>query len=150
MDTIIDNLVTIFKAAISTTISANSIYKGFDQTVTNQIPIDLYPYVAFDDGGEEVLADETETGSTAQERFYRVNILYAVIIGDVQNSLSAILDLYDEGKTLIELPANKQLEGHVWSNDVIPVGDDQDTQKMWRGRMLSVQFRELEDKTDEF
>ena len=141
MKTLINNLVTILEAAIGSILSANIVIKGFDQAEPDQVPIQKYPYVAIDDGGERVEAD---TANSTQTRFYTVSFFLAVIVGKPEQSLDDILDLSDEVKTILELEANRQKDGHIWGINITPVEGQLDNNKFFRGRQINVDFREIE------
>lgn len=149
MKTLIDNIVTFLRAAVTAgDVRANIIMKGFDEADPDQVPIEKFPYVAIDDGGERV---ESDTAGRTQTRVYSVNLFIAVIILDPENSLDELLDLTDEVKTEFEKKANRQKDGHVWGINILPiVGETQDTQKMYRGRQVTIEFNELEDNYGEY
>jgi hypothetical protein len=147
LKTLIDNIVTYLRAAIGGDLSAKIVMKGFDDTEPDQVPIERYPYVMVDDGGERVEAD---TAGRTQTRIYTVSLFMAVISGDVEKSLDDILDLANEVKTLFETEANRQKDGHRWGVNINPVAGKLDNNKFFRGRFVDVDFEELEDNYGEY
>jgi hypothetical protein len=121
--------------------------KGFDDTEPDQVPIERYPYVMVDDGGEKV---DANTAQSTQTRSYTVSLFMAVISGDSEDSLDKILDLANEVKTLFELEANRQKDGHTWGVNINPVAGLLDNNKFFRGRFVDVEFNELEDNYNEY
>lgn len=141
MNTIIDNLVAIFKAAITAgTVTAVSVWKGIKDN-DDLVCIDNYPYISIDDGGERV---ETIDTQEAQWRVYSVVFEFAVFKTDLEKALTDILDLSNQIKTTLELQANKQVNGHVWGVSIQPLSGKL-PQGFLRGRMVTVEFRQLED-----
>jgi len=141
MNTIIDNLVTIFKAAIAAgTVTAVSVWKGIKDN-SDLVCIDNYPYISIDDGGERV---ETINTQEAQWRVYSVVFEFAVFKTDLEQALTDILNLSNQIKATLELEANKQVNGHVWGVSIQPLAGKLD-QGFLRGRMVTVEFRQLED-----
>jgi hypothetical protein len=147
LKTLINNIVAYLRAAIGTDLSANIVMKGFDDTEPDQVPIERYPYVMVDDGGERVEAD---TAQSTQTRVYVVSLFMAVISGDSEKSLDDILDLANEVKTLFELEANRQLDGHTWGVSINPVAGKLDNNTFYRGRLVNVEFNNLEDNYGEY
>ena len=147
MKELINNIVAYLNAAIGSTLSANIVMKGFDDTEPDQVPIERYPYVMVDDGGEKVDADLAQS---TQIRVFTVTLFMAVISGDSEKSLDDILDLANEVKTLFELEANRQKDGHTWGGNIAPVAGKLDNDKFYRGRLVNVEFNELEDNYGEF
>ncbi len=147
MKDLIDAIIVYLRAAIPATLSATIVMKGFDQTEQDQVPIERYPYVMIDDGGESV---DPDLAGRTQNRLFTVSFFMAVIAGDAEKSLDNILDLANEVKTLVELEANRQKDGHIWGINIIPVAGLLDNNKFFRGRQVDVQFQELEDTYGEF
>ena len=141
MKTLINNLITVYRNAIGSTLSAKIVIKGFDQAEPSQVPISQYPYLALDDGGEVV---EANIANSTQIRKYTVSFFFAVIIGNPETSLDDILDLSDEIKTILELQANRQKDGHTWGITVTPIAGELDVDKFFRGRQVNVEFNEIE------
>jgi hypothetical protein len=141
MNTLIDNLITIFKNAIDAgTVSAKTAYKGIHDD-PDFIPIDAYPYIAIDDGGEKV--EDSGTENTRWRKF-SVNIEFATYSTDMENALSSMLQLSDEIKTTFELEANRQKHGQAWGVSIQPLAGIKDNYFI-RGRLVTVEYMDLED-----
>jgi hypothetical protein len=141
MNTLIDNIITILKAAIASgSITAISAWKGIKD---NDQLVDVlnYPYISVDDGGERV---ETINAQEAQWRIYSVVFEFAVFKTDLEQALTDILNLSNEIKTVLELQANRQYNGHVWGITIQPLSGSLN-QGFLRGRMVTVEYRQLED-----
>lgn len=150
MKDLINNIVAFLRAAVGTSeLDANIIIKGFDEAEIDQLPDESFPYVAIDDGGESV--DTAEVGGMTQQRLYNVEFFMAVLSANYEDSLDAILDLANQVKTLLEKEANRQKDGHIWGINITPVvGTIGDTNYMFRGRQITVQYTELEDNYGEY
>ena len=146
MKTLINNLVTIIKNAITaSSISAKSVYKGFGK-LEGVVPVEAYPYIAIDDGGEEV-SDLTPPSTETQERTYRVLIEIGAFAMDEEKALDEVLDIYNEVKAEIEKKTNRQLSGHNWGKQVETFGAAGDNNlNFFRGRRILVEFFEIEDR----
>jgi hypothetical protein len=148
MKDLINAIIAFLNAAITAgDVSAKTVIKGFDQGMPDEVPIERYPYIAIDEGGERVEAD---TSAMTQKRIRTINFLMAVIVGQYEDSLDAILDLSDEVKAEIEKQANRQLDGHTWGITITPIDGELDVNTFFRGRQVSVEFNELEDNYGEF
>jgi len=149
LKTLINNIITFLEAAITAkTLSAKIIIKGFDSAEPEQVPIEKFPYIAIDDGGERV---DSDTASRTQTRVYSVKLFICVFVGNQKNSLDNILDLTNEVKTIIETKTNRQKDGHVWGIQVTPLsGEIGGTNAFWRGREVVIDYTELEDNYGEF
>jgi hypothetical protein len=144
MKTLIDDLKTMFEAAITAgNITATTVYKGFDK-LPNQIPFAAYPYIALDDGGERV---EDTNSDTAQRRYYSVIIEFAVYVMSQTTSIDNILDLSNE----IEKSANRKKDGHVWGVSIQPfAATDESGQNFFRGRTVIVDYYQLEERAFDY
>jgi hypothetical protein len=150
LNDLIDNIVAFLTAAIGTELSAKVVKKGFGSQTPDEIPIERFPYVEIDEGGESV---EPDTATATQNRLYTVVLFMAVMEGDEENSLNSILTLSDEVKALVEKEENRQLDGHKWGISIRPVAgslDDDGRLYFFRGREVEVQFEELEDNYNEY
>lgn len=148
MKTIINNLKTIFNNAITAnTLNAKLVIKGFDNADPTNAPIEKFPFIAIEDGGERT---EDGKGESTLIRIYSVQIFFAVLVANIETSLDNVLDLSDQVRGLIELEANKQYDGHIWGVNIIPVeGTNETLNKMWRGRQITVDFIEMEFSTNQ-
>ena len=141
MNTIIDNLIAIFQAAIAEgTLSAVSVWKGIKDN-DDLVCLDNYPYISVDDGGERV---ETADAQECQLRIYSIALEFAVFKTDLEQALTDILTLSNEIKSVIELEANRQVNGHTWGISIQPLAGKLD-QGFLRGRMVIIEYRQLED-----
>jgi hypothetical protein len=153
MNTLIDNVVAYLTAgrnADPSQLSAKIIKKGFGSDTPDQIPIERYPFVEVDEGGEAV---ESNIAAETQNRIYKVVLFMAVLAGNEEKSLTDILQLSDEVKTLFEKEENRQLDGHRWAVTINPVTanvNDNGIYYFFRGREVVVEFEELEDNYGEF
>lgn len=151
MKDLIDAIKTFLEAAIlSGDISAKIIMKGYPPDLPDETPIEKYPVVYIDDGGESVEAD---IASDTQNRIYRVMFFVAVMRGNSEDSLDELLTVTEELKVLIEKQDNRQLDGHKWGisiNTVAASNNDDGNYTFFRGREIEVQYEELEDTYGEF
>jgi len=146
LKTLINNIFAYLDAVKATSeLSAQSVWKGFS-SVPENIPIDSFPYVAIDDGGERV--ENGSVGQGTQNRFYSVIIEMGVAIFEYEDSLDAIFDLSNEVKALFEKEANRQKDGHIWGVNITPFQGQGSNQQFFRGRSVTVEFWELEDTYD--
>lgn len=142
MKTLIDNLVSIVRSAITSGyISANSVFKGFGG-LESIVPEMVTPYIAIDDGGERV---EDITNDT-QKRVYSVVFEIGVFLMDEEAALDSVLDISSELKAEIEKETNRQKDGHTWGVDIVPFGSNEDNSNFFRARKIVVEFNELEDR----
>lgn len=146
MNTLIDNLITIFEAAITAgTCSATKVFKGLHD-FPDIAAIGQYPYIMIDDGGERV----DDVGSTAQRRVYIVIIEFACYsLKDLTESLEQVLSLSNEIKALLELEANRQKQGHTFGVRIDAFGWQEDMY-FFRGRRVMIEFHELEERIFEY
>ena len=126
----------------SPTLDAKIIFKGFE-AMPDQVPPEKFPYVTLDDGGERV----EDVADSTQNRFFSVIIEMGVFVYDVKKSLDDILDLSDQVKTIIELESSRQKDGHIWGINIVPFQGELSNEKFFRGRTVTVDFWELEDRT---
>lgn len=143
MKTLINNLKTIFEAAITAgTITATTVFKGL-QDIPDLAAISQYPYIMIDDGGERV---EDTSSNMAQNRFYSVLIEFACYSAqNVSEAMDNILDLSTQIKTVLEKEANRQKDGHIWGIVISPFEWNEDMY-FFRGRRVTVDFIELENR----
>jgi hypothetical protein len=137
------NAIYSFLTSAKTTIGATTIYKGID-TMPEIIPIEAFPYVAIDDGGERV--ETAGMGATTQQRVYSVVIEMGVYQMQYETSLTSILNLSDKVKAEIEKSANRQKDGHVWGVNIVGFQGDNGAKKFFRGRTVTIEYTELEDR----
>jgi hypothetical protein len=149
MKDLINAIIAYLQAAIDaepSTLSAKIIYKGLSN-IPEQTAPDVFPYIAIDDGGERT---EQVTHDT-QKRFYNVIIEFGINAYNVEANLDDLLDLWDEIKEQVELEANRQLEGHIWAINIIPIEVGGNNEKFYyKGRQTAIEFYELEDTYGEF
>jgi hypothetical protein len=147
--TLIDNIITAFNTAITGgTLSAVQVYKGFRDN-PEEIPFKSYPYISIDDAGERT-TEEGVDSNTAINRIYSIAIEMAVWTNDIESSLDNILDLADETKAVLELPANRFKDSHIWGVAILPFQWVQDEKYFFRGRQVTVEYYDLEDMPDQF
>lgn len=146
MKTLIDNIVAFLRAGISNgSITATKVYKGYE-SMPDQVAFEAFPYIAVDDGGERV----EDIAAQTQKRYYSVTVEMGVLIYDPELSLDAILTLADEVKAVFELPANRQVDGHTWGIKIDPFMGDAGQEKLFRGRKVTIEFHQLEDRTGDY
>jgi hypothetical protein len=149
LKTLIDDIITALNTAITGgSLSATRVYKGF-QNNPEEIPRKFYPYISVDEGGERT-TDEGVDSNTAINRIYSIVIEMAVWTNDIEDSLDNILDLADEVKSVLELPANRFKDSHIWGIAILPFEWTQDEKYFYRGRQVTVEYYDLEDKPDQF
>jgi hypothetical protein len=141
LNDLIDAIIAFLEADIdSGDISAKKpIHKGlpFD---FHQISMKKFPYIAIGDGGERTEPNESED---AQTRFYQVQIVLAAYRTDIEDSLSACLDLSNEVKASIESETNRQLDDIVWGKS-IETFDWEGENGFYTGRSVIIEYRDLE------
>lgn len=146
MKDIIDNLITIFNAAITaTTLSAKKVYKGLS-SIPDQPPPDVFPYIAIDDSGER-----TERSSLGGlKRIYSVIFEFATLSYNVENNLDNCLTLSDQIKSLLEDNTNRQKDGHIWGINITPFDGqlEEGGKYYFRGRQVTVEFEEIQIDVD--
>lgn len=151
MKELINNIIAFLQAAVGTSeLSAKLILKGYPPEFPDNTPIEKYPVVYVDDGGENVEAD---TAWRTQNRIFSVTFFMAVLQGNSADSLDAVLDLTNEVKTLIEKEVNRQLDGHRWGINISTIAAAKNNDGIYtffRGREVTVQFELLEDNYGEF
>jgi len=146
---LIDNLKTIFDAAIAAgTVSAVRVFKGL-QNEPAQVANTEYPYIMIDEGGERTEVDPEPDSTRAQNRFFDVIIEMGTYSLDLKQALDDILTLSDEVKTILELEANRQKDGFVWGVSITPFGWE-DEGSFFRGRQIVMTYYELEDTIDRY
>jgi hypothetical protein len=140
MDDLISNLVEIYQASTGVT-GISQVYKGFN-SVPDQIPQTSYPYIVFDDGGERT---ESGGGQNMQKHYYTVIFEFAVQARLQEDSLSAIIQLSDNIKHVLEAAQNRQMDGHVWAITIQPYAAVDAQRFLYRGRTVRGEFLTLED-----
>lgn len=145
MKDLIDQIIAAFNTAIgNSTLSATRIFKGFRNN-PEEIARKDYPYISVDDGGERTTQDGVES-ETAMQRIFSVEIEMAVWTNSIETSLDNILDLANEVKAVIELEANRFKDSHIWGISIIPFEWTQDEKYFFRGRQVTIEYMELEDR----
>lgn len=148
MDSILTNLETIFNAAIAAgDIDLRHVQVGYDERPEN-IPVENYPFLAIDDAGEYV--DDKVGGSTAQLRIYQVMLEIGCIKSTLSDAVKKIITISNDMKTILELEANRQKDGHQWGVSITPIAMSDDAQGVYRGRRVIVNFFDLEDKYQDY
>lgn len=130
----------LLAAVQANTLHAAQVYLGLT-AIPDSIPMVSFPYVAIDDAGET--GDPNVANSTINRKF---SVLFevGVAIADTDESLKQMLDLCDELRDLILLPANRQKDGVVWGINITPfIGSENAVP--FRGRQITVEFWELEE-----
>jgi len=142
---LINQIIAAFEAAIvATTLDASRIFKGF-QNSPHQIARKDFPYISVDEGGEET-TEEGVDSSEAIQRIYHVEIEMAVWKNNIQTSLDNILDFSNQAKAVLELPANRFKDSHVWGINITPFDWVVKEKFFFRGRHIIVDYMDLEDK----
>ena len=150
MKDLIDAVIAFLTAAIGTELDVKVVQKGFGSKDLEEIPIERYPFIEVDEGGEEIVS---QVAAETQERRFRVVLFMAVITGSASQSLDDILDISNQVKALFEKEANRQLDGHVWGVSINPVAAsriDDGTYQFFRGREVVVEYNLLEDNYGEY
>jgi hypothetical protein len=141
METIITNLVATYNAAIAAKqIDLTTVYTGFND-IPDIVPTSAFPYLVFDDGGEST---EASGGQSSQTHHYRVIFGFAVYEIQQEDSLTRLLALSTQIKNIMELQRNKQVDGHVWGISITPFAAQDAMKNLFRGRMVTVDFIQLE------
>jgi hypothetical protein len=144
MKTLLDALIAIFAAKITAnTINLKKIYKGLS-SIPDQPPVDMFPYLAIDEGGERV----EDVSNEQQKRIYSVKFEFACLSFDSEKNIDTILDLSDQIKSTLEEQGNRQKDGHVWGIQIDPFdGQLEDGAKFYyRGRTVIVDYELLEPR----
>ena len=146
MKTLINNIKTFLESAITAgRVSATVVVKGLWEE-PEQVPMNVYPFISIDDGGERV---EDNSSNKSQTRYYTVVLVLGAYNTDRANSIDAIIDLTDEVKKEFETLANRQKDGHIWGVSIIPwYWEDQ--RGYFRGRVITIDYFELEDRIFEY
>ncbi len=139
MKTLINNIVAFLRAATSTQLNTAKIFKGFSN-VPELVPIEKYPYVAVDDGGERT----EDLAKDSDNRFFSVLMEMAVLSGDLEKAMDDLFDLFDEVKTEFEKEVNRQKDGHIWAITTTPFEGNIDNNQFYRGRVITVDFMAIE------
>jgi hypothetical protein len=146
---LIDSIIAAFNVAIGLgTLSAVSVYKGFKDN-PEEIPDKDWPFITVDDGGERTTEDGVES-NTAINRIYSIIIQMAVTSNNMETSIDNILDLANEAKTVLELEANRFKDSHIWGVEIIPFQYVQSEKYFFRGRQVTVEYYDLEDRYDDY
>ena len=139
MKTLINNIKSFLEAATGTQLSQATIFKGFAK-VPEDIPVEFFPYVAIDDGGERT----EELAKDSDNRFFSIAMEMAVVNPELEDAMDGILDLFDEVRTEFEKQVNRQKDGHIWAITTTPFEGNIDNQQFYRGRTLIVDFWEVQ------
>lgn len=152
MKTLINNLVAILTAAVTadqitkpTNIEGIDVIKGLKEDPTTTLALQRF-YIALDDGGERV---EDIDSSKAQKRIYSVIMEFGVYAPDAELSLDYILDLSNQVKAILELSTSRQKDGHTFGVSITPLNLTYD-QHFFRGRQITVEYYEIEDRIFEY
>ncbi len=149
MKDLIDDIIAAFNTArTGGTLSAKRVYKGF-QNNPEEIPRKFYPYISVDEAGERT-TEENVDSNTAINRIYSIAIEMAVWTNSIDDSLDNILDLANEVKAVLELPANRFKDSHIWGIAILPFQWVQDEKYFFRGRQVTVDYWDLEDVPDQY
>lgn len=150
MKILINNIKTLLEnAVVAGTITAGTkIIKGIQDDI-EQIAKKYKTYVAIDDGGERTEIENKS--SQAQDHFYMVAMeIGAQGLANITTALDRLLDVNEEIKNIIELEANKQLDGLRFGITITPLAIPEDKKFFWRGRQVILEYRELEPRYSEF
>jgi hypothetical protein len=146
MKTLIDGLKAMFEAGITNgRIRSATVFKGLREQI-DLIPDTQFPYIAIDDGGERV---EDAGSNKAQNHFYTVMLEFGVKDLSIELAINDILDFVEECKDELELEANRKLDSHKWGINIGTFNWEKDMQ-FYRGRVVQVDFLELEDRYDDY
>lgn len=150
MNTLLNNLKTIYEAAIvAGDVSAKSVEKGLHEDPT-QISIGQYPYLCLDDGGERVEEAESAEG---QWHYYSVVFEFANYKTNKEEAITGLLTLSDEIKAELEKEihrsSGKFKDGHIWAVNIVPYAWEED-RYFYRGRSVIVDFRDFESRYLDF
>jgi hypothetical protein len=145
MKTLLTNYETIYNAAKTAgTLEVNTVERGLHDD-PSQIPTKTMPYLVIDEDGERV---EDREGTEEQVRLYRIIIeVGAYSMKDKTTALDKCLDISAQAKSIMELEANRQLDGHNWGIEIVPFEwNNQDKKYFFRGRRILVEIENLESK----
>lgn len=150
MKTLINSINTFLEDAVTAgdITAGTKIIKGIQDDI-EQIAKKHKTYVAIDDGGERTEIEDKS--STGQDHFYMVAMeIGAQGLASITVALDRMLDLNQEVKDIIELEANKQLDGVKFGINIIPLTIPENKKFFWRGRQVIIEYRELEPRYAEF
>lgn len=125
---------------------ASRVWYGYQSKAGQGIPLTAYPYILLDDGGERT---EVINGTT-QTRTYRIEVELMGHFDLVEDSLKAILDFSNQVKAVFELQANRQMEGMIFGVQVTPILTEADQGRVYRGRRIVVEYKDMEDIFEQF
>ncbi len=147
MKDLIDNIKIFLEAGVTAgRIRTCTVVKGIKED-PKLIPATEWPFIALDDGGENV---EGQNSDSSQNRIYSVVVDMGVsFIGDMAHALDDILDFTNEVKAEFEREANRLLDSHNFAITVLPYGWE-DQGSFFRGRTITVQYYDLEEKFHDY
>jgi len=126
--------------------NAPKVWYGYQAKAGGGIPLTAYPYILIDEAGER-----TEViGGGTQNRFYRVEIELMGHYPLVEDSLNAILDFSNQVKSVVEDPANRLMEGMIFGVQITPILNEGDQGKVYRGRRIVIEYKDLEDIFEQY
>ena len=152
MKALINNIKFFLEAAITAgDISAGSIkdknvFKGFEND-PEKISLAAYPYIAIDDGGEEVRDAGSNTG---QLRIFKIILEIGVKTLSRTASLDDLLDLTQEVREEMEKEKNRQKDDLNFGVSIDPFEGPAEEQFCFRGRQILIEYEEIEDKRNQF
>ena len=149
MKDLINDIIAAFRAAIvAGDLSALSVYKGHRDD-PEEIPDKDWPFITVDEAGERTTEEDVNSDS-AINRLYSIAIQMAVTNNNIETALDNILDLANEAKAVLELPANRFKDSHVWGIAITPYQWTNDEKMFFRGRQVTVEYYDLEDMPEQF
>ena len=149
MKDLINEIIAAFNTArAGPTLDATRIFKGL-QDDPGQIARKDYPYIAVDEGGEDTTEEGVES-SEAINRIYHVEIEIAVWKNNIETALDNILDFSKQAQDVLELPANRFKDSHIWGINITPFEWVAEEKYFFRGRHIIIDYTNLEDKPPQY
>ena len=121
MKQLIDDIIEILEnAQIAGTLSTKKIFKGL-QDAPEQAAYNQFPYVMIDDGGEYTELENPDS-TEAQNRYYRVTLEVGTYNMNLEEAMDEVFDVFNEIKTILELPTNRLKDDFIWGVEATPFG----------------------------
>lgn len=125
---------------------ASRVWYGYQSKAGQGIPLTAYPYILLDDGGERT---EVINGTT-QTRTYRIEVELMGHYDLVEDSLNAILNFSNQVKAAFELRENRLMEGMIFGVQITPILTEAEQGRVYRGRRIVVEYKDMEDIFEQF
>lgn len=142
---LLNNIKAFLGTAIDTKkINAKRVELGLHADL-QKIPVPAFPYITLDDGGERT--EESGTEDTLW-RYYSVIVEFGVFHTNKDIALSNMLALSNEVKAIFTKETNRQLDDMEWGVHIEPI-TWADEKYFYRGRTVTIVYKNLEDTYDE-